>query len=145
MLGLLNSENESERGELKIIIHRLYARFILRKYLRKAIEDKLLEVIYEDDTYNRTDELLNIMVALISGYGVPLTNERVLFFKNVLVPLFKVRTMTSFNDGLLRCVMVYLDKDRTLAVCLIDGLLRYWPFANSEKEMAFLGVLKEVL
>ena len=41
--------------------------------------------------------------------------------------------------------MLFLSKDRTLAVPLLDGLLKYWPFANSVKETLFLTALQEVL
>ena len=38
-----------------------------------------------------------------------------------------------------------MTKDRTLAVPLLIGLLKYWPFANSLKEMLFLTEMQEVL
>jgi len=41
--------------------------------------------------------------------------------------------------------MLFLTKDRTLAIPLLDGLLKYWPFANSVKETLFLTELQEVL
>ena len=41
--------------------------------------------------------------------------------------------------------MLFLTKDRTLALPLLEGLLRYWPFANSTKETLFLTELQEVL
>ena len=41
--------------------------------------------------------------------------------------------------------MLFLTKDRTLAIPLLDGLLRYWPFANCVKETLFLTELQEVL
>lgn len=45
----------------------------------------------------------------------------------------------------MRCSMLFLTKDRTLAVFLLEGLLRYWPFANCVKETLFLTELQEVL
>lgn len=41
--------------------------------------------------------------------------------------------------------MLFLTKDRTLAIPLLDGLLKYWPFANCVKETLFLTQLQEVL
>ena len=41
--------------------------------------------------------------------------------------------------------MLFLSKDPSLAIPLVDGLLRYWPFANSAKEVVFLSELLEVL
>jgi serine/threonine-protein phosphatase 2A regulatory subunit B' len=41
--------------------------------------------------------------------------------------------------------MLFLTKDRTLAIHLLEGLLKYWPFANCIKETLFLTELQEVL
>lgn len=41
--------------------------------------------------------------------------------------------------------MLFLTKDRTLAIALLEGLLKYWPFANCIKETLFLTELQEVL
>ena len=41
--------------------------------------------------------------------------------------------------------MLFLTKDRTLAIPLLEGLLRYWPFANCVKETLLLTELQEVL
>jgi serine/threonine-protein phosphatase 2A regulatory subunit B' len=38
-----------------------------------------------------------------------------------------------------------MKKDASLTVPLLDGLLKYWPFANKEKEPLFLTELQEVL
>jgi len=41
--------------------------------------------------------------------------------------------------------MLFLSKDPSLAIFLVKGLLRYWPFGNSTKETMFLSELSEVL
>ena len=41
--------------------------------------------------------------------------------------------------------MLFLTKDRTLAIPLLEGLLKFWPFANCVKETLFLTELQEVL
>ena len=41
--------------------------------------------------------------------------------------------------------MCIRDRDRTLAIPLLEGLLKYWPFANCVKETLFLTELQEVL
>jgi serine/threonine-protein phosphatase 2A regulatory subunit B' len=59
--------------------------------------------------------------------------------------LHKVQTCSQFYEQLLRCSMLFLTKDRTLAIPLLEGLLKYWPFANCVKETLFLTELQEVL
>lgn len=41
--------------------------------------------------------------------------------------------------------MLFLTKDWNLAIPLLEGLLKYWPFANCVKETLFLTELQEVL
>lgn len=41
--------------------------------------------------------------------------------------------------------MLFLTKDRNLAIPLLEGLLKFWPFANCVKETLFLTELQEVL
>ncbi|TNV73132.1 hypothetical protein FGO68_gene16958 [Halteria grandinella] len=145
IIGLYESEYENERSHLKVLLHRLYARFVPRRMMiRKAIDDKLLEVIYLDANFNGTAELLNILSALISGFSVPLSTYNVLFFKNVLLPLLKINT-AYFHESLLRNTMLYLGKDSSLAVPLIKALIQYWPFGNSANEVLFIMHLGEAI
>jgi len=41
--------------------------------------------------------------------------------------------------------MLFLSKDPALSIRLVEGLLRYWPFANSAKEVMYLSELLEAL
>ena len=40
--------------------------------------------------------------------------------------------------------MLFVSKDPLLAFPLVEGLLKYWPFANFGKELLFLQELPEV-
>ena len=113
--------------------------------IRKAINECFYTLIHETHKFNGTAELLEIQASIISGFAVPLRDEHVIFFKNVIIPLHKVQTCSQFYEQLLRCSMLFLTKDRTLAIPLLEGLLKYWPFANCVKETLFLTELQEVL
>ena len=145
-LELFDSEEPNEREYLKTILHKIYAKVVpRRKMIRKAFSDTFYDLIHEKHKFNGTAEILDILAAIISGFAVPLRDEHVHFFKNIIIPLHKVQTCSMFYEQLLRCSMLFLSKDRTLAVPLLNGLLRYWPFANSVKETLFLTALQEVL
>lgn len=145
-LELFDSEEPKEREYLKNILHRLYAKLVpRRKMIRKAITDIFYTLIHETYRFNGTSELLDILAAVISGFAVPLRDEHIAFFKNVIVPLHKVQTCHKFHNELLRCSMLFLSKDPGLAGFLIEGLLRYWPFANYAKETLFLAELLDIL
>jgi serine/threonine-protein phosphatase 2A regulatory subunit B' len=145
-LELFDSEESVERDYLKNILHKLYAKLVpRRKMIRKAINECFFSLIHETHKFNGAAELLDILASIISGFAVPLRDEHVIFFKNVIIPLHKVQTCSQFYEQLLRCSMLFLTKDRTLAIPLLEGLLKYWPFANCVKETLFLTELQEVL
>lgn len=126
-----------------------------RKMIRKAINDCFLALIHENYKFNGAAELLDILAAIISGFAVPLRDEHVTFFKTIIIPLHKVQTSNFFFEQLIRCSMLFLSKDRNLAIPvnfsfynfpqLLQGSLKYWPFANYVKETLFLAELQEIL
>lgn len=141
-LELFDSEESVERDYLKNILHKLYAKLVpRRKMIRKAMNECFFALIHENFRFNGAAELLDILASIISGFAVPLREEHILFFNNVIIPLHKVQTCATFYEQLLRCSMLFLTKDRTLAVPLLEGLLKYWPFANCVKETLFLTEL----
>lgn len=145
-LELFDSEEGVERDYLKNILHKLYAKLVpRRKMIRKAINETFFSLIHEKHKFNGAAELLDILASIISGFAVPLREEHVTFFKTVIIPLHKVQTCSEFFEQLLRCSMLFLTKDRLLAIPLLEGLLKYWPFANCVKETLFLTELQEVL
>ena len=145
-LELFDSEEPKEREYLKNILHRLYAKLVpRRKMIRKAITDTFYTLIHENYKFNGAPELLDILASIISGFAVPLREEHIYFFKTVIIPLHKVQTCQRFHSELLRCSMLFVSKDPLLAFPLVEGLLKYWPFANYGKETKFLQELLEVL
>lgn len=145
-LQLFDSEEPRERDYLKNILHRLYAKLVpRRKMIRKAMNDCFSTMIHETQRFNGASELLDILAKIISGFAVPLREEHVIFFKNVIIPLHKVQTSHLFHEQLLRCSMLFLSKDHSLAIPLVEGLLKYWPFGNSPKETLFLAELNDVI
>ena len=145
-LELFDSEEAVERDYLKNILHKLYAKLVpRRKMIRKAINETFYQLIHEGHKFNGASELLDILASIISGFAVPLREEHVIFFNNIIIPLHKVQTCSEFFEQLLRCSMLFLTKDKALAINLLSGLLKYWPFANCVKETLFLTELQEVL
>ena len=132
-LQLFDSDIVEERDFLKNILHKLYAKLVpRRKMIRKAITDCFHLLIHEIHKFNGASELLDIMASIISGFAIPLREEHVIFFKNIIIPLHKVQTSNLYFDNLIRCSMLFLTKDSSLSV------------ANYVKETLFLQELPEV-
>ena len=43
------------------------------------------------------------------------------------------------------CIKNFLEKDNTLSVPLIKGLIKIWPITNPAKEVIFLNEIEEVM
>ena len=128
-LQLFDSDIVEERDFLKNILHKLYAKLVpRRKMIRKAITDCFHLLIHEIHKFNGASELLDIMASIISGFAIPLREEHVIFFKNIIIPLHKVQTSNIYFDNLIRCSMLFLTKDSSLSIFLLEGILKYWPF-----------------
>lgn len=146
ILELFDSEDHRERDYLKTILHRIYAKFMsLRAFIRKAINNTFWVFIYETEKHNGIAELLEILGSIINGFALPLKAEHKQFLKKVLIPMHKVKPFGAFHQQLTYCVTQFVEKDPTLAVPMITGLLNYWPATNSSKEVLFLGELEELL
>ena len=145
-IQLFDSEEYMERDYLKNILRVIYTRVVSRrKMIRKVINDCLLTIIHETQKFNGTSELLDILASIISGFAVPLRKENVVFFKSILIPLYKVQTEQSFHEQLYRCSQIFISKDNTLAYPLVDGILRYWPISSYHKEYSFLNDLQYII
>jgi serine/threonine-protein phosphatase 2A regulatory subunit B' len=57
----------------------------------------LLRVTYETDSHNGLTEVLEIFTSIVSGFNVPLKVDHREFFMRVMVPLYKVKTLSTFN------------------------------------------------
>ena len=62
-----------------------------------------------------------------------------------MIPLHKVRTFPAYYEQFVKCVMLFISKKPELSVPLLEGLLKYWPFANRLKETIFLSELADIL
>lgn len=96
---LFESEDPIERDIVKNILHKIYAKVIgRRKMLKKHMSECLLSLIHEEDSFKGTAEMFEVLYTIVHGYAVPLRQEHIDFFNNVMVPLHKVRTYPTFYD-----------------------------------------------
>lgn len=146
LLELFDSEDPRERDFLKTILHRIYGKFLnLRAYIRKQINNIFYTFIYETERHNGIAELLEVLGSVINGFSTPLKDEHKTFLMRVLLPLHKVKSLSSYHPQLAYCVVQFLDKDSALTEAVILSLLKYWPKVHSPKEVMFLNELEEVL
>ncbi|ORY96675.1 protein phosphatase 2A regulatory B subunit [Syncephalastrum racemosum] len=146
LLELFDSADPRERDFLKTVLHRIYGKFLnLRAYIRKSINHIFFHFLYENERFHGVGELLEILGSIINGFALPLKEEHKVFLTRVLIPLHKSASLPSFYPQLDYCVVQFLEKDPSLTVEVVQGLLRYWPKTSSNKEIIFLTELENIL
>lgn len=146
LLDLFNSEDPRERECLKAIMHRIYGKFMVhRPFIRKSISNIFYRFVNETDRCNGIAELLEIFGSVITGFALPLKEEHKIFLWRALIPLHKPKSLGAYFQQLSYCVTQFIEKEPKLASTVINGLLKYWPITNSQKEVMFLGEIEEIL
>ncbi|PKA64749.1 Serine/threonine protein phosphatase 2A 59 kDa regulatory subunit B' gamma isoform [Apostasia shenzhenica] len=146
LLDLFDSKDSRERECLKIILHRVYRKFMVcRPLIRKAMNNVFYQFIFETEKHNGIAELLEFLRCIINGLVLPLKEEYIKVLVRVLIPLHKSHCFELYHQKLASCIISFVEKDYKLAAMVIRGLLKYWPLSNSSKEVLFLGELEEFL
>jgi serine/threonine-protein phosphatase 2A regulatory subunit B' len=146
LLELFDSEDLRERDYLKTILHRIYGKFmVMRPSVRRAIQQNFLKIIYESESHNGVGELLEVLGSIINGFALPLKEEHKDFLMKALIPLYKVKSLTSFHQQLSYCLFQYVEKDPRLSYDIITSMLRCWPVSTASKQLLFLNELEDLL
>ncbi|TMW66658.1 hypothetical protein Poli38472_013970 [Pythium oligandrum] len=146
IIDLFDSEDPRERDYLKTILHRIYGKFMShRSFIRKAISNVFYRFVYETERHNGVGELLEILGSIINGFAMPLKAEHLQFLVRALVPLHKPKCVAMYHQQLSYCITQYVEKDPETAVPIIQGIIKFWPWSCSSKQVIFLNELEEIL
>ena len=144
-LLLFNASDSREREALKMVLHRLYLKFVTKRPLiRQSIQHVLYTYIYETKYFSGINEILEIMISIINGYAIPLKQEHKDFLIKILLPLHTSNFLHTFHSNLLYCVNQYIKKDQDLIPVIIRELLKLWPVSCSLKELIFLNSFSKI-
>lgn len=146
LVELFDSEDPRERDYLKTILHRIYGKFMShRSFIRKTIQHVFYRFIFETERHNGIAELLEILGSIINGFAMPLKREHVNFLQKALVPLHKPKCVGLYHQQLSYCITQYVEKDPATALCIVNGLIKYWPWGSSAKVVLYLNELEEIM
>jgi serine/threonine-protein phosphatase 2A regulatory subunit B' len=142
---LFDSEDARERDYLKTITHRIYSKLTQRRALiRRVICYVFFEFVFETEQHNGIAEMLEILASIINGFAVPIKDEHRMMLIKALLPLHKTKAITAFHPQLSYCMALYVAKDHCLTRDIIPGLLKFWPFGSSSKQILFLNELEDI-
>lgn len=145
-IDLFDTEDPRERDYVKTVLHRMYGKFMsYRSFIRKAISQVFFRYIYETGKHNGIGELLEILGSIINGFAIPLKKEHLLFLEKALIPLHKPRNVALYHPQLSYCISQYVEKDPETIVTILRGLIRFWPWNSSAKQVLFLNELEEIM
>jgi len=147
-LGLLTTEDPRERDYLKMILHRIYGKFVsMRGFVRRSIQHWLHSAIYEAEAHDGTgiSELLEILGSIVDGFAVPLKAEHKDYLRKTLIPLHRLKSLASFHEQLANCMAQYVEKEPSLAYDIVKFLLNSWPQSITHKQILFLDEIEELL
>ena len=136
LIELFDSEDPRERDYLKTILHRIYGKFMNhRSFIRKTIGNVFFRFVYETERHNGVGELLEILGSIINGFAIPLKKEHLSFLQRALIPLHKPKNVHLYHQQLSYCIVQYVEKDPDTVVPVLRGLIRYWPWSCSSKQV----------
>eukprot|EP00939_MAST-03C_sp_MAST-3C-sp1_P000742 g742.t1 len=134
------SKDRRERAQTKLTVHRMYGTLTTRRApVRRAIKYSLFEFLYEEPySHPGIIEILDFLLSIVNGFGVPLRKEHKDTLERCLLPLHKAWTEPEYHDRLQSCMVLFASKDPDLAPIVITSILRFWPrSANRIKEQLF--------
>eukprot|EP01084_Bolivina_argentea_P162952 283530_1 len=85
------------------------------------------------------------MSVILSGLKVPIKQMWHIFFKNVLVPLYKSYALKMFWEPLTHCCITYISKDINSVHVIFNILLKFWPQLSPQKEEIFINVISNII
>jgi len=146
LIALFDSEDPRERDYLKTILHRIYGKFMTyRSLIRRHIQYTFYEFMFEKGRHNGIGELLEILGSIINGFQLPLKKEHLQFLAHTLIPLHKTRTIQFYHLQLSYCMTQYIEKDRNTAIPIVLGILKYWPWSTTSKQLLLFNELEDVM
>jgi len=146
LIELFDSEDPRERDYLKTILHRIYGKFMShRSFIRKTISNVFYRFVYETERHNGVGELLEILGSIINGFAIPLKREHLQFLQCALIPLHVPKCVRVYHQQLSYCVIQFVEKDPDTAVPILKGLVKYWPWSSSAKQVLLMNELEEIL
>lgn len=136
LLDLFDSRDKWEREYLKMILHRIYGKFMVHPpFIRKAINNIFDQFILETERRDGIAQMLEILGSIINDFALPLKEEHELFLVRVWIPLHKSKCVSMYQQ-LSYCIIQFIERDFILADTVIRGLLQYSPVINSSKEFS---------
>ena len=68
-----------------------------------------------------------------------------MFLQRALIPLHKPKCVSLYHQQLSYCITQYVEKDVGTSINILKGLISFWPWSCSQKQVLFLNELEDTL
>ena len=149
-----------ERYYIKTIIHRLYGMIMaFRSFIRLHMGYYVLSVIenenispqpldhFQQETYKHCGliDILEIYESIFRGWSLPIMSYNDEIVITIIIPLHKSNKLYLFHDQLTKSCEALVEKDKRFALCILAGLLKYWPRCDATKQMLFIEEINVIM
>ena len=139
IISMFSSPDSREREKLSKLFHHYYVAMISqRSLIRKYASDFFTNVAQNEKSPIGISELLSAYIPIVSGFKVPLLQDHIDSFNNVILPLHKSQYLLRFHVQLVNLITTFVEKQRSLAVKAIAYILNIWPKTSTSKEINFM-------
>lgn len=159
LVGRFEVTQPEEAAFLRDTLHWLYSSFPeKRSSLRTRIGGVLSRFKRSPHKGVRVNELLEVLGQVVRGFSTPLTAIHKDLLFRVLIPLHQPNEMAEWRDQLpllqmyheplVYCLNQFLEKDPSLVVKVIEGVVTHWPegfHSNTPKEVLLLHEVEALL
>ena len=113
-----------ERVYLQTILNRVYGEVMARcPFIRCTIQHMVFQVINECEVHNGAGELSESVGRAVSDFATPLREEHKEFLTKALIPLHKVKALSTFHQELSYCMAQFVEKGPRLASEVVTSML----------------------
>ena len=136
IIHTISSPDKREREKLCKIFHHYYVALVSqRAFVRKFASDFFMSVAQNEISPIGTAELLSAYIPVVSGFKVPLLQDHVQTFSNIILPLHKSPYLLNFHVQLVNLITTFIEKQRSLGIQALSYILGIWPKTSSTKEV----------
>jgi hypothetical protein len=138
-LYLARTPDDREQQKVVLLFLAIYEKVVkLRPFAWQVVSSALLRILYDDEPFVAAKPILGALATVIMGFKQPLNSKHRPFFHGVLMSLHRNQYLVYFAKELLVCVCQYLEKDGSLVLSVFQTIRRYWPHAQSAKQLIML-------
>lgn len=136
---LFRTYNPDEQDKLVNLFAVLYPKLNeYRSFAHEIICYEFIRIINDNEPFTVTRPLLRVYSLIINGFKVPLSQNKLETFKNIIMPLHKHLYLDYFGKELIIATTQFLEKESSLAIPILEYIRHHWPIMYPVKQLILI-------